>query len=105
MFSLPILFVALAALYSSYSNDFWIKVRENIVEVGNLSMGIYLVHPLILFFLRRYDIFSFLYERTRYLPIIYLLTLILSIMLVKIIVKLPFGGYVVTVARSRKVRT
>ncbi|HLR65983.1 MAG TPA: acyltransferase [Virgibacillus sp.] len=100
MINLPILFIAFAGVYVSLSS--WKNVRNYIVGIGNMSMGIYLVHPFILFFLRRYDIFDTFYAQTRYLPLVYLFTVISSIILVKIIVKLPFGNYVVTVARSNK---
>jgi len=100
MINLPILFIAFAGVYVSLSS--WSKVRNYIVEIGNLSMGIYLVHPFILFFLRKYDVFEMFYAHTGYLPLVYLFTLISSMALVKIIVKLPFGNYVVTVARSNK---
>ncbi|WP_088052311.1 acyltransferase [Virgibacillus dakarensis] len=100
MINLPLLFVALAGIYSSLSS--WNKIKYYFVEIGNLSMGIYLVHPLILFFLRRYEIFNHYFDRTRFLPLVFLFTLFVSIALVKLIVKLPFGNYIVTVVRSNK---
>lgn len=100
MISLPLLFIALAGVYTAFSS--LTKIRDYIVEIGNLSMGIYLVHPLILFFLRRYDIFDVFYERSRYLPILFLFTFFTSILLVKVIVKVPFGNYIVTVVKSNK---
>lgn len=100
MIALPILFISLSALYNILSP--WDKLRHSINEIGNLSMGIYLVHPFVLFFLRNYDFFSPLYERTRYLPFVYILTLISSIIIVKSINNLPLGSYIVTVAKPKK---
>jgi len=98
MINLPLLFIALAGVYTSLSR--WDKTRNFIVQIGNMSMGIYLVHPLILFFLRYYDFFDMFYARTRYFPLMYLFTLFTSIVIVKLITKLPFGSYIVTVAKA-----
>lgn len=100
MVNLPLLFIAFAGVYISLSS--WPRIRNFIIQIGNLSMGIYLVHPFILFFLRNHEFFTMFYERTRYLPLMYLFTLFSSILLVKLITKLPFGNYIVTVAKSNK---
>ncbi|RIU94914.1 acyltransferase [Oceanobacillus picturae] len=99
MFNLPLLFISISGLYIALSS--FKKIRSYVVEIGNLSMGIYLVHPLILFFLRNHSFFDLFYERTRYLPVIYIFTLVSSIILVKIVTKIPFGSYIVTVAKRK----
>lgn len=63
-------------------------------------MGIYLTHPVILFFLWEYDLFNFLFTSAWYLPLQFFLTLGISIIIVKLITILPYGDYVVTVASS-----
>ncbi|MBM7600171.1 surface polysaccharide O-acyltransferase-like enzyme [Virgibacillus halotolerans] len=103
MISLPLLFIAFASVYTALT--FWPKTRDFIVNIGNYSMGIYLVHPFILFFLRNHDLFKVFYDRTRYLPLVYLITFFTSILVVKVILKLPFGNYIVTVVKSNKKKT
>ncbi|MCJ0929615.1 acyltransferase [Virgibacillus halodenitrificans] len=98
MINLPILFIALAGVYNLISNES--KIKSSLIKIGNLSMGIYLVHPLILFFMRRYSFFNHFYENTLYLPLLFGFTLLTSILLIKIILKLPFGSYIVTVANT-----
>lgn len=100
MFNVPLLVVALSGLY--YKLSILPVIRNTMIKLGNLSMGIYLTHPLILFILYRLDVVEFLYTRDRYLPILFTLTVLLSVLLVMIISKLPFGQYIVTIAQKRK---
>ncbi|HEX5519065.1 MAG TPA: acyltransferase [Candidatus Nitrosocosmicus sp.] len=99
MITLPILFIALSGIYYALSSAS--KVKEAIVSIGNLSMGIYLVHPLILFYIQHYDMFNSIF-RVRYLPLIYLTVLAACIAIVLLIAKLPFGQFVVTISEPKK---
>ncbi|WP_077623369.1 acyltransferase [Sediminibacillus massiliensis] len=98
MFNLPILFVSGTGLY--FLMERWGKLRSYIVQLGNLSMGVYLVHPLIIYIIR--DLAPVLLDRTRWIPLTFAITLVTSIIVVKIIHKLPFGQYIVTVAAAKK---
>lgn len=94
----PVLMIALTGLYfllGSYE-----KLRNILLEIGNMSMGIYLVHPLVIYFIRN-DL-SWLMQQTRWIPLAYVLTLVLSILIVKIIHKLPLGHYIVIIANGKK---
>ncbi|WP_217586469.1 acyltransferase [Lentibacillus saliphilus] len=100
MINLPFLFIALIGVYHKLSTTN--KVRNVIIELGNLSMGIYLVHPMILFFLRTYDYFNFFYNHTLFLPIMYVFVLAISVVIVRLINRLPFGSYIVTIANNNR---
>ncbi|KSU60340.1 hypothetical protein AS034_15975 [[Bacillus] enclensis] len=97
---MPIFFISIIGVYFLMSN--FGKLRKQIIELGNLSMGIYLVHPLALYFINQHA--SFLLERTRWIPLAYILTVAASIIIVKIINKLPLGQYIVTVAGKKKTK-
>ena len=96
LINLPLLFIALTGVYFALKR--FENIRDIFIRIGNFSMGIYLVHPFVLFFLREYDIFKFLYKSTWYLPLLFLFTLAASLLIVKLISILPLGNYVVTVA-------
>jgi probable poly-beta-1,6-N-acetyl-D-glucosamine export protein len=95
---MPIFFVALTGGYFLMGN--LEKIRKQMIELGNLSMGIYLVHPLVLFFIQQNV--PFLLERTRWIPVAFVLTVLISILIVKLIFKLPMGQNIVTVAGKKR---
>lgn len=95
---IPLFFLFLTAIYYLLRN--FSKLREMFIKIGNLSMGIYLVHPLILLLLM--DHFPFLFDRTRWIILAYFITVLFSIFLVKLIQLLPFSSFIVTVAGDNK---
>ncbi|WP_053218140.1 acyltransferase [Virgibacillus senegalensis] len=98
MFNLPVLFISLTGVYFILGR--WKKMRNYFVQLGNLSMGIYLVHPLVIHVIRT-NIPEVL-DRTRWIPLSFIFTVAISIIIVKLINKLPFGQYIVTVAAAKK---
>ena len=100
LFHMPLLLVVLVGIY--YAMGRWEKIRSYILELGDLSMGIYLVHPMVLYVMQNYT--AELLTKTRWIPLAFLITVLSSILLVKIINKIPFGQFVVTVAAPKKVK-
>src|SRR5699024_6703715 len=98
MIHVPILFIAFTNVY--YLMRYFYKFRNILLSIGNMSMGIYLVHPLILHFMK--EEFTWMLERTRWVPLAYVTTVLLSIIIVKLIHKLPFGNYIVIIASRKK---
>ena len=95
---IPVIFMFLASTYFALENSD--MIRKLFVNLGNLSMGIYLVHPLVILFLDGH--IPIIFDRTRYVLVAYIITVLLSILIVKIIQRLPFGSYIVTVATIKK---
>ena len=77
---IPLFFLFLTAIYYLLRN--FSKLREMFIKIGNLSMGIYLVHPLILLLLM--DHFPFLFDRTRWIILAYFITVLFSYLSCKI---------------------
>lgn len=98
LFNIPVIFLFLAGMYFVF-NQFE-KVRSFFIHIGNLSMGIYLVHSLVLYYLTEY--FPVMFYRTRWILLAYIIAVLLSIIIVKVIHKLPFGSFIVTVALNKK---
>lgn len=98
LINVPVLFFAFTGCY--YALHRFDKLRQVFLAIGNMSMGIYLVHPLVIYFMR--EELAFLLEQTRWVPLGYIVTLFASILIVKLIHKLPFGHYVVIIAANRK---
>ncbi|OIU69795.1 acyltransferase [Rossellomorea aquimaris] len=97
---MPIFFICIIGVYFLMGN--LEKLRNQIIELGNLSMGIYLVHPLTLYLIQQNA--PFLLERTRWIPAAFIITVVGSIIIVKLINKLPWGQYIVTVAGKKKTK-
>ena len=96
----PVFFVSIVSVY--YLLDKYKRFRNVVLEIGNMSMGIYLVHPLVIYFIRNDA--AWLFERTRWIALGYILTVLISILIVKLVHKLPFGQYIVIIAGKKKSR-
>ncbi|WP_085991019.1 acyltransferase [Oceanobacillus senegalensis] len=97
-FYIPIAFVAGSGLYFLLNKQ--PRIQNMVVKIGNLSMGIYLVHPIVIVLLNKF--IPQLFLQSYLLPISYGLTVIISILAVQLITKVPFGNYIVTVAKVKK---
>ncbi|MBU9711759.1 acyltransferase [Evansella tamaricis] len=99
--NIPLLFLSLSSLYYLTGN---FKSFQNVMlRIGNLSMGIYLVHPFILYLFRKSDFVSGFYQSTFWLPLLYTTALFLSIIFIKLIQIIPLSQYIVTVPKPPKV--
>lgn len=96
-FNIPMLFLAGASLYLICGR--LPRLQHAVVSLGNLSLGIYLIHPFVLFVSN--DYLGFLYTNAIWLPFSYVLVLIGSILLVLLINKLPFSQYIITVPKQK----
>ncbi|MBM7679277.1 acyltransferase [Gracilibacillus alcaliphilus] len=90
-----VLFLLMTFPYLSKYSSFAVIWRL----VGSYSMGIYLVHPLIIFLL---DKINPLYPLLSYqIVLVFLLVLTLSILLIRCILFLPLSNYIIPVGRRK----
>lgn len=94
----PILFIVFISVY--YLLGAFKKLKNMMLIIGNMSMGIYLVHPLVIYFIQHGE-FNWILERTRWIALGYIITVLISIIIVKLIHKLPFGQYIVIIATGK----
>jgi len=100
LFYVPVLFIALISVYFMVRK--YKVVHTFLLTVGNMSMGIYLIHPLVIYYLKEH--LTWLFEGTSLTLITYAFTVLISMLVVKIIHMLPFGQYVVIIASRNKKR-
>lgn len=83
---------------------FWIftfKRNELLNSIGRLSMGIYLIHPLVIILVYKLiDLGSIIQNPLKYLPLVFSLTLLLSILLILILTKIPYSKYLITIPKN-----
>ncbi|MFC0272240.1 acyltransferase [Metabacillus herbersteinensis] len=72
-------------------------IRKALTLLGSLSMGIYLVHPLVIYSLTK--LLPEEYWRTLYFPLIFVVVLLGSILIIKLVQFLPFNQYIITVPK------
>ncbi|MCP3028115.1 acyltransferase [Halobacillus sp. A5] len=96
--TIPIAFVVLISLY--YQLIFWKDfIMEAFIKLGNMSMGIYLIHPFVIGLYERfapYDVFA----EPFYIIPFHIMVVLICILLLKIISYIPFSQYIVTLVPS-----
>jgi surface polysaccharide O-acyltransferase-like enzyme len=88
--------IASSSLFLFFKNkNISVKVLDNIVSIiGRYSFGIYLVHALVLKLLGNLNIDMFIVNPVLSIPIVSVLCLIISLAIIILIHKLPFGKYI-----------
>ena len=97
LINVPILLLSFTGLY--YLLDKLKGIRKLLLMIGNFSMGIYLVHPLIIFIIR--ENIPWMLKYKEWIPLSYILIVFCSILTVKLIHRLPLGDYIVIIARRK----
>ncbi|KMJ59022.1 hypothetical protein AB685_08075 [Bacillus sp. LL01] len=94
---IPVIFITIIGLYDYISK---VKVVENALSyVGQLSMGIYLVHMFIIYAFVNY-LPDFIWTTLNF-PVVFIGIIIGSVLFVKAIQLLPFDHYLVTVPKIK----
>lgn len=97
---IPVIFVTLIGLYDYISKLNFLK--QALTKVGQLSMGIYLVHMFIIYLFVHYMPESI--WTTLNFPFVFLAILLASILFVRAIQLLPYDQYLVTVPKLKNTK-
>ncbi|MGG1572961.1 acyltransferase [Fictibacillus sp. NRS-1165] len=97
LINIPVLCLASIGLYVIIQKLPFI--RDRLYTVGTLSMGIYLVHPVVILFVSK--VMPKQGWQTETLPFMFVLVLALTVFLVKLIQLMPFYQYVIPVPRPK----
>ncbi|GGF31357.1 hypothetical protein GCM10010954_33200 [Halobacillus andaensis] len=98
--TIPIAFIVLISLY--YQLIFWKDfIMEGFIKLGNMSMGIYLIHPFVITLYQWYAPYDVFAEPIYIIPF-HIMVVFICIVLLKIISFLPFSQYIVTLVKSNR---
>ncbi|WP_082233364.1 acyltransferase [Halobacillus massiliensis] len=98
LFAIPISFVVIISIYYSL-----MLISESIIKVfislGNMSMGIFLLHPLVIYLYQDYapyDVFAYSIFIIPY----HLMVILICVIILKAISYVPFNEYIVTLVKA-----
>ncbi|WQL32859.1 acyltransferase family protein [Mammaliicoccus sciuri] len=95
---IPLFFIFLTYIYSYIEKE---PILFNILTlIGNYSMGIYLVHVFVMYTLKRTKLFENIGETYMFVPTL-ISILSVSIFIVFLISKLPYGNYIVPIPKKK----
>lgn len=98
MLTVPIVFIVLVSLYNKIImiND---KIMKVFIKIGNMSMGIFLIHPFVIYLYR--DIAPYDVTAHPLLIFPYFIAVIgISIVLLKILSLMPYSQYIITLVET-----
>lgn len=101
--SYNLIYVPLFVIFLNYIYHYIEKepiLFNTLTLIGNYSMGIYLVHVFVMYTLKRIWLFENIAETYMFVPTL-LSILAVSIFIVYLISKLPYGNYIVPVPKKR----
>lgn len=98
LINIPILALSIISIYGLL--DRWKSTRQLLKLIGTLSMGIYLIHPVVLFVFA--ELLPIWMWQTRYFPIVFCAIFIVTILVVKLIQLLPYHQYLIPVPNPNK---
>jgi probable poly-beta-1,6-N-acetyl-D-glucosamine export protein len=90
---IPIFVLFLLSIYPKIANSF--VVRNILTFIGKYSMGIYLIHPFVVTFLKAWIPVGI--WKIEYLLLIYVVTVLLSIGVARLILRIPKSQYIIPV--------
>lgn len=97
---IPLFFIFLNYIYKYIENE---PILFNVLTlIGNYSMGIYLVHIFVMYSLKETKLFKNITETYMFVPTL-ISILAVSILIIFLISKLPFGNYIVPIPKKKKI--
>ena len=98
MLSVPITFIVLVSVYYNLLmiNSGIVKM---LIKIGNMSMGIYLIHPFIIYLYRDYAPYDVTAHPLLVIPY-FAIVIIICIAVLKLLSLLPFNQYIITLVKT-----
>lgn len=100
LINIPLLSLAVVGIYPFLSK--WAVIKKPLVVLGQYSMGIYLVHPLILYLMARHLPES--YWDMKYVAVMFLAVLLIAVAGIRIIQFIPFSSYFIPVPKIKNAK-
>jgi len=102
MIYIPFFIVFLNYLYEHVKKNE--AILKTLTLIGNYSMGIYLVHYVAIQFVKRLPVIENIAPQSKFVGI-FVLTVALSVLIVHLIGKLPYGNYIVPIPKKKASKT
>ncbi|GEN89744.1 acyltransferase [Oceanobacillus sojae] len=74
-------------------------LQNSLALIGNYSMGVYLIHPLVVYIIRKSSFIDLFTEDKLWL--LFILVLSLSLIIVRLIITLPFANFIIPVGKKK----
>lgn len=96
--NIPLLCIAVIGMYPFFTK--WNLFKKPLTIIGQYSMGIYLIHPLILYLFARH--LPQTYWSVYYVPLMFIAVLLIAVVFIRILQILPFSQFVIPVPKIKK---
>ncbi|RLQ96659.1 acyltransferase [Falsibacillus albus] len=98
--NIPLLSIAIIGTFPLLSK--WNFIKQPMVLIGKYSMGIYLVHPLILYLMARH--LPEPYWDTRAILVMFAAVMVIAMIFIRIIQFIPFSTFIIPVPKVKKMK-
>lgn len=102
MIYIPFFIVFLNYLYEHVKKNH--TILKTLTLIGNYSMGIYLVHYVAIQFVKRLPIIEDIVPQSKFMGV-FILTVAVSVLIVYLIGKIPYGNYIVPIPKKKATQT
>ncbi|MGG4489364.1 acyltransferase [Metabacillus idriensis] len=97
LFNIPALSIAIIGIYPLLAK--LSIVKKTLTVIGQYSMGIYLIHPMILYLFARH--LPETYWQVQYVPLMFLAVMLIASLFIRILQFIPLSGFVIPVPKTK----
>ncbi|RFU62257.1 acyltransferase [Peribacillus saganii] len=98
--NIPLLSIAIIGMYPLLNK--WNIIKRPLILLGQYSMGIYLVHPMILYLFARH--LPHQYWHVNYVPAMFVAVLLIAAIFIRILQFIPLSGFIIPVPKLKKTK-
>ncbi|MCA1060257.1 acyltransferase [Rossellomorea aquimaris] len=95
--NIPVLCIAVVGIYPFLSK--LNIVKKTLTVIGQYSMGIYLIHPMILYLFARH--LPETYWQAQYVPLMFLAVMVIAAVFIRILQFIPLSGFIIPVPKIK----
>jgi peptidoglycan/LPS O-acetylase OafA/YrhL len=100
LINLPLLCMATIGIYPLLSR--WSVINKPLKLIGQYSMGIYLIHPMILYLFANH--MPEHYWTVPNIPLMFLAVMLIAVMFIRVLQFIPLSGFIIPVPKMKKTR-
>lgn len=100
LINIPLLCIAVIGMYPLLSK--WNVLKKPLTLIGQYSMGIYLIHPMILYLFARH--LPEQYWHVNYVPAMFIAVMLIAVIFIRAVQMIPFSSFVIPVPKIKKAK-